>query len=416
MFFTKVISQNKQAVGILCAGGPAPGINTVISAVAKAFLTADYRVVGINHGYKTIFAANPDTVDISYQFADRIFPQGGSALTMSRYKPKDDEFNTDFFVKNNIKLLVTIGGDDTASTANRISLFMERKKVDLKNIHVPKTIDNDLPLRDNLSTFGFQTAKHAGKKIAETYYVDAMTNNTWLIVSIMGRDAGHLAYGIGASCRYPLTVISEMFKDKNDINFENITNIFISSIIKRKLQGINYGCIAISEGIFNKITAEELIKYNVKFTYDEHKHPELGNIPKAHVLNDILTQKLKVLKIGAKTRPAEIGYEVRCVNPISFDTDYCQSLGNGVKRLFDEGKTNCVVTVDAHGNIAPLYLHEIEDPITHKIKTREVNTEAHDFIEYFNSMSFIREEDYTAASKYLKNPAEFDLKKILKIS
>jgi len=64
---------------------------------------------------------------------------------MSRYKPKDSEFNTRFFVQNNVKLLVTIGGDDTASTANRISLYLAENQVKIQNIHVPKTIDNDLP-------------------------------------------------------------------------------------------------------------------------------------------------------------------------------------------------------------------------------------------------------------------------------
>ena len=52
-------------------------------------------------------------------------------------------FNLELFTKNNIKLLVTVGGDDTASTANRIAKFLAAKHYPIANIHVPKTIDND---------------------------------------------------------------------------------------------------------------------------------------------------------------------------------------------------------------------------------------------------------------------------------
>jgi 6-phosphofructokinase 1 len=136
----------KEAVAILCAGGPAPGINTVIGSVAKVFLNAGFDVLGVHEGYKTLFTTDPNFERLDFAFADNIYNRGGSALKMSRYKPKDSEFITDFFVKNNVKLLVTIGGDDTASTANRLSKYLASNKLQVSNIHVPKTIDNDLPL------------------------------------------------------------------------------------------------------------------------------------------------------------------------------------------------------------------------------------------------------------------------------
>ena len=149
----------KKSVAILCAGGPAPGINTVISTIAKVFLRDDYKVIGIHEGYQDLFNGKAQTVNIDFHYADRIFPRGGSTLRMSRYKPKDEEFSADFFTKNNVKLLVTIGGDDTASTANRLSKYLEKNNIDIQNIHVPKTIDNDIPLPDRMPTFGFNSAK-----------------------------------------------------------------------------------------------------------------------------------------------------------------------------------------------------------------------------------------------------------------
>jgi len=103
-----------ESIAILCAGGPAPGINTVVGSVTKVFLNAGFKVIGIHEGYKTLFTDKPNTEELDFSFADSIYSRGGSALKMSRYKPKDEEFKVDFFVNNNVKLLVTIGGDDTA--------------------------------------------------------------------------------------------------------------------------------------------------------------------------------------------------------------------------------------------------------------------------------------------------------------
>ena len=105
LFFKKINMQ--ESVAILCAGGPAPGINTVISTIAKVFLKDGYRVLGIHEGYKNLFNGRAEVVNINFHYADRIFPRGGSTLRMSRYKPKDEEFSPDFFVENNVVLLVT---------------------------------------------------------------------------------------------------------------------------------------------------------------------------------------------------------------------------------------------------------------------------------------------------------------------
>ena len=173
------------SIAIVCGGGPAPGINSVISSVSKVFLKDGYRVIGLHGGYKSLFAKEPVFQDIDFHFADSIRGQGGSALQMSRHKPKNEEFSTEFFVKNNIELLVTIGGDDTASTANRISKYLKSQNVSIQNIHVPKTIDNDLPLPEGQPTFGYQSAKEAGIRIAQTVYEDARTSGNWFIISAM---------------------------------------------------------------------------------------------------------------------------------------------------------------------------------------------------------------------------------------
>ncbi len=402
----------KGSIVILAGGGPAPGINSVIASVAKIFLKDGYRVIGLHEGYKTLFSSTPNFIDINFGMADKIHNLGGSILSMSRYKPKDSEFSTSFFVENDIKLLVTIGGDDTASTANRISKYLASNNIILQNIHVPKTIDNDLPLPDGISTFGYQSAKQEGVRLATTVYEDARTSGNWFVVSAMGREAGHLAFGIGASCHYPMIIIPEMF-NKVEVTFDRILKLIVSSMVKRILLGINYGVVIISEGVFHFMTDEEIIKSGIQFTYDEHGHPELGNVSKAHIFNLLLQEKLKQLKINIKSRPVELGYELRCVQPIAFDMLYCALLGMGVKKLFDEGLTSCMVVSGPNGDIFPIFLKDVEDE-NGKVKPRLVNMHSQKTDMVFkDGLQYLTENDIETASAYLQNPTEYVMKRIL---
>jgi len=402
----------KESIAILCGGGPAPGINSVISSVALVFLRSGYHVLGIHEGYKGLFAENPKVQEIDFTFADDIHKRGGSALQMSRHKPKDDEFSTRFFVENNVSLLVTIGGDDTASTANRISKYLRDHDVSIQNIHVPKTIDNDLPLPVGIPTFGYQSAKQEGVRIAKTIYEDARTSGNWFVVAAMGREAGHLAFGIGAACQFPMIVIPEMF-NKVNVTLDRITNLLISAILKRKITGVDYGTSIVSEGVFHFMDDDEINNSGISFTYDDHGHPELGNVSKAHIFNILLQNKLKKIGLKVKSRPVELGYELRCVQPVAYDLLYCSMLGIGVKKLFEEGRTGCMVTADNVGNIAPLYLDDVTDEHG-KVVPRLVDMEAEKtklVIEY--GLQFIEPGDYEEAKKFVAHPEEFDFRAIL---
>ncbi len=402
----------KEAVAILCAGGPAPGINTVISSVTKIFINNGFNVLGINGGYRSLFSEEPAFEFLDFDYADQIYSRGGSALKMSRYKPKDEEFKIDFFKKNNVKLLVTIGGDDTASTANRLAKFLAKQKMDVKNIHVPKTIDNDLPLPEGTPTFGYHSAKEEGVRISTTIYEDARTSGNWFVVSAMGREAGHLAFGIGTACHYPMIIIPEMF-NKTKITFDKITRMVISSMVKRRILGIDYGAAMISEGVFHFMSDEEIIDTGINFTYDDHGHPELGNVSKSHIFNMLTQQHLKNLRINVKSRPEEIGYELRCCRPIAYDLSYATRLGLGVFSLYSRGETGCMTTIDRAGNISPLYLKDVEDE-NGKVKPRLVNIDSEQVqVILRNNLHFITKEDYRAAKKYVKNPEEYDFLKIL---
>jgi len=401
----------QKSIAIICAGGPAPGINTVISSVAKVFLKDGYRVLGVHYGYKGLFSEDVPIKEFDFHHADRIFSRGGSTLVMSRFKPKDSDFKTTFFAENNVKLLVTIGGDDTASTANRLSNFLKVSGLDTVNIHVPKTIDNDLPLPGRNPTFGFHSAKDEGVKIGNALYEDTRTTQSWIVLSSMGRSAGHLAFGIGTACHFPMIIVPEFF-DKSVPTLDKIVKLMVSCILKRHLLGIHYGIIIISEGVFHALSQEEIEKSGIDLTYDAHGHPELGNISKAALFNKLLQKRLSQLSLDIKSRPNDMGYELRCCRPIGFDLTLCTLLGLGVHKLYHKGINGCIVSADAEGNISPVYLSDHMDK-NGKVKPRLLDINSEIVKLYINNLDFIKEEDYTAANKIVANPEEYDFNKIL---
>lgn len=406
-----------KSIAILTGGGPAPGMNTVVASVAKTFLRDGFRVIGLHGGYSALFTEQPRMTEIDFLLADEIFNKGGSLLKMSRFKPTDEDFekrfNIDFFRDNDVKLLVTVGGDDTASTANRIANFLASHQYLIANIHVPKTIDNDLPLPNSSPTFGYNSAKAQGCVIGTAVMEDARTSENWFLVSAMGRSAGHLALGIAGACHYPMVVIPEFF-NKTEITIEKIINMVISCIVKRKLMGINYGAAMISEGVFHSLSDEEIKKSGINFSYDDHGHPELGKVSKANIFNDLLERRVKELGLKVKSRPVEIGYAIRCHTPIAFDLTYCSQMGMGVHKLFNDGCTGCMVYVDNLGNVSPLYLKDIQDPKTGKIPPRLVDVTSNKVMSYVNDiMDYLTPADYEAAKKYISNPEMYDFKKIL---
>lgn len=118
--------------------------------------------------------------------------------------------------------------------------------------------------------------------------------------------------------------------------------------------------------------------------------------------------------INIKSRPVELGYELRCCRPVAYDLTLCTLLGMGVKKLFDQGQTGCIVSTSPRADIQPVFLSDIEDKTTGKIPPRLVDIHSELAQLVFSDLHVIRAADYKAASKYLDNPEEYDFFKILK--
>ncbi len=161
-------------LGILCGGGPAPGMNSVISAATIEARNSGWEVLGIVDGFQHLIEGRiGEARPLSITDVSRIHLQGGSIIRTSRANPTvrdegaaDPDWRLHACLESLRKLgigaLVTIGGDDTAFSASRLAAAAGG---DLRVAHVPKTIDNDLPLPGGTPTFGFETARSVGVQI-----------------------------------------------------------------------------------------------------------------------------------------------------------------------------------------------------------------------------------------------------------
>ena len=188
--------------------------------------------------------------------------------------------------------------------------------------------------------------------------------------------------------------------------------MIISSMIKRKIEGINYGVGLVSEGVFHSIDEQELKDSGILFTYDDHGHPELGNVSKSNIFNVLVQEKLKKLNISIKSRPVELGYELRCCRPIGYDLTLCTLLGMGTKKLFEEGKTGCIVTANSRGDIQPMFLSEFENE-DGVIPPRLVDIDADISQLTFKNLHYLGQEDMEKARKVIDKPDNFNFRKIL---
>ncbi len=151
-----------EKLAILVAGGPAPGINSVISAATIRSRLEDVDVVGIRDGFQWIMRGDVDHVTpLDIEGVSRIHFRGGSHIGISRanptLKPEHLENTIVSLLRLGVTQLITIGGDDTAFTAMKL---VDKAEGRLRLVHVPKTIDNDLDLPPYVDTFGFATARH----------------------------------------------------------------------------------------------------------------------------------------------------------------------------------------------------------------------------------------------------------------
>jgi ATP-dependent phosphofructokinase / diphosphate-dependent phosphofructokinase len=371
-------------LALLVGGGPAPGINGVISSVAIEAVEQGIEVIGFRDGFKWLVQGDTDHFrKLTIDDVKAIHLRGGSVLGTSRTNPtkseKDMHNVLEVFHRLNVTMLVTIGGDDTAYSGSQV---YAKAGGAVRVAHVPKTIDNDLPLPGSTPTFGFETARQVGVGIIRNLAEDARTTSRWYIIISMGRAAGHLALGIGKAAAATLTIIPEEFGDRR-VTLDEVCDVLIGSVIKRRSTGANYGVAVLAEGLLEAIgesgllecmSTAQLGRYG-QIIRDPHGHLRLGEIEFGRMIKDRLSAKLEELNLPMMLIDKDLGYELRCADPIPFDAEYTRDLGYGAVKFLrsDEAERFGAIISLVGGHLEPLPFSQMIDPKTLRMQTRRVN-------------------------------------------
>ena len=383
---------NIKKLAILVGGGPAPGINSVIGAATIRGVLSGAEVVGIRDGFKWIMEGNIDHVTpLRIEDVSRIHFRGGSHLGISRSNPTKDDQQLEKCVisllRLNVDKLITIGGDDTAYSAYKLE---ETSKGRIRVVHVPKTIDNDLNLPGDIVTFGYQTARHIGVDIVKNLMVDARTTSRWYFVVTMGRKAGHLALGIGKAAGATLTLIPEEFPSK--VRLKKIVDTIIGAVIKRLSDGRHDGVLVIAEGLVESMDPGDLQQI-LNIERDAHDNLRIAEVNIGDILKYQVQEGLKRYNLKTTIVAKNIGYELRCADPIPFDMEYTRDLGYCAAKYLDEGGNAVLITIQ-DGHFVPLPFEKMLDSGTGKARVRMVDIESSRYKIARRYMIRLRRDDF----------------------
>lgn len=389
-------------VAILFSGGPAPAANAVIASAAIAFSRMGIEVLGIRQGYTHLMEYAPDKplvegqhyYRLRYEELELVRSQPGIIIGTARanpgksvdtYEDLNDPKKTaplktvhDALCSLGVDALISIGGDDTLTTAAKFKLFQDRQPNLPRRIavvHLPKTIDNDYEGID--FTFGYFTAVDMLATQVRNLLADARAAGSYFFVQVMGRKAGWLAYGAGiageASFVVSLEDIPPEWWSKEEtvnpktgqkvidpvtgqpqlrdiIDLKALANRVVDTIIAREKEGKSYGVVIFAEGMGEYFPLEELRKCVSEEEFAQLEPDPFGHFPVsqikftgrlARLVNEIYVQRTgkKKKRISA----LQFGYEVRCQRPTAFDIVLGSQLGVGAYRALVERKLDGVM-------------------------------------------------------------------------
>jgi ATP-dependent phosphofructokinase / diphosphate-dependent phosphofructokinase len=385
--------QHQKKMAILVGGGPAPGINSVISAATIRGVLEGVDVVGIRDGFEWIMQGNIDRVmPLSIDEVSRIHFRGGSHIGIARANPTLNaqhlENTVISLLRLNVSMLITIGGDDTAFSAMKLE---EKAGGRIKVVHVPKTIDNDLDLPGHVDTFGFQTARHLGVDIVKNLMVDAKTTSRWYFVIAMGRKAGHLALGMGKAAGATLTLIPEEFESPT-IRLKVLVDSLVGAIIKRSSYGRRDGVAIIAEGVVLSVEPSDLEQLD-GIERDAHGHIRIAEVNIGEILKDQVVKRLRSLGLKSTIVAKNIGYELRCADPVPLDMEYTRDLGYCAAKYLLSGGNAVMVSMQA-GHFVPIPFARMIDPSTGRTKVRLVDIHSTRYAIARRYMIRLRRDDF----------------------
>jgi 6-phosphofructokinase 1 len=349
--------------------------------------------VGIEDGFEWIMQGNIDHVrPLSIDNVSRIHFRGGCHIGISRANPTVQaellENTIISLLRLNVSDLITIGGDDTAYSAMKLE---EKAAGRLRVVHVPKSIDNDLDLPPHVDTFGYQTARHLGVEILKNLMVDARTTSRWYYIIAMGRKAGHLALGIGKAAGATITLIPEEFSAR-PIRLKTIVDTLSASMIKRLAGGRRDGVGVIAEGVVLSIDPQDLAQVE-HAERDDHGNVRIAEVNIGEILKRAVQERLAEFHLKATIVAKNIGYELRCADPIPCDMEYTRDLGYCAAKYLLGGGNAVVISMQA-GHFVPIPFRRILDSATGRARVRMVDIQSARYAIARRYMIRLRRDDF----------------------
>jgi len=379
-------------MAVLVGGGPAPGINSVIGAATIRAVLEGMDVVGVRDGFEGLMRGDIEHVTpLTIDAVSRIHFRGGSFIGISRANPTSDPKHLENVVRSLLRLdvtgLVTIGGDDTAFSAMKVE---EKARGRIHVVHVPKTIDNDLDLPPTVDTFGFQTARHYGSEIVKNLMVDAKTTSHWYFVIAMGRKAGHLALGIGKAAGATLTLIPEEFP--KPLRLKTIVDTLVGAIIKRLSYGRRDGIAIIGEGVVLDVDPGDLASVT-EAERDAHGNIRIADVNIGETLKAQVAARLKQLGMKSTLVAKNIGYELRCADPVPYDMEYTRDLGYCAAKYLLGGGNAAMISMQG-GHFVPIPFTSLLDGETGRARIRLVDIHSTRYAIARRYMIRLRRDDF----------------------
>lgn len=400
-------------VAMLFAGGPAPGANSVIGTAAYAFLNAGIEVVGIKHGYSNLIDYDGSApleegkayINIRQEDLSHVRTSPGIIIGTARANPGKNVSAPEHLsdaervaplsrVYNalqslDVDALISIGGDDTLKTANKMKMYQDTLPSDAKRmpvVHLPKTIDNDYMGID--FTFGYFTAAEFLANEMRNLNYDAQAGQAYFICEAMGRSAGWLAYGAaiaGNACMVlsvedvigELRGEEEVTEDGKTFNkpimhVDKIVDRIVAMMLKRESEGRPYGVIVVAEGMAEYLPQQ----YLAGIERDDHGHIAIADINLGKMLAGLIGEAYTA-KTGGKRKinGLQLGYESRCAPPHAFDVMLGSQIGVGAYRALIEKKLNGVmISVGGQLDLTFVPFEKLVDPATLVTKVRYIET------------------------------------------
>jgi 6-phosphofructokinase 1 len=345
-------------IGVVVGGGPAPGTNGVISAVALEAIKVGWVPIGFHDGFDWLAERYTDEQhELTIDEVSRIHLDGGVMLGASRRDVTRDAESLENTVaalgKLKIDALVCIGGDDMVRSA----VAIQRLGV-VKVVQVPKSIDNDLWLPLPIATLGYETARHVGVGIVKSLMEDARTTGRWYLGVTMGRPTGHLTLGIGKAASATCTIIPEEFPE-GVISLSDIAHIVEGSIIKRRAAGKSHGVVLMAEALVERFSPREVAELQ-DVDRDAQGNIRVTEIDLGRKVKNEVQMRLEQRGIKVTIVDKTIGYELRCAPPIPFDAEYGRDLGFAAVSYLRNGGSDALVVMQG-GECRPIPFADVVD-------------------------------------------------------